>query len=121
MQRRNTGMLGEKYARDFLKKKGYKVIETNYRCGRGEIDIVARQKDSLVFVEVRTKISLEFGTPEESINRAKQNRMRATALHYLQDHTKLPELWRIDVVAIELNEKGKPSRIEIIENAVGDS
>ncbi len=120
MQRRNTGALGEKYARDFLKKKGYKVIESNYRCKRGEIDIIAKQKKSLVFVEVRTKMSLEFGTPEESINRLKQNHMRNAALNYLQDQKSAPESWRIDVVAVELNEKGKPSRIELIENAVGD-
>ena len=119
MQRRNTGMLGEKYARDFLKKRGYRVIETNYRCPQGEIDIVARYKDTLVFVEVRTKTSLEFGTPEESITRTKQNRMRSAAFHYLQAHSDLPELWRIDFVAIELDKKGKPSRIELIENAVG--
>ncbi len=119
MQRRNTGMLGEKYARDFLKKRGYRVIETNYRCPQGEIDIVARHKDSLVFIEVRTKTSLAFGTPEESITRAKQNRMRAAAFHYQQAHGGLPQLWRIDVVAIELDKSGKPSRIELIENAVG--
>ena len=120
MQRRNTGILGEKYARDFLKKRGYRILETNYRCPQGEIDIVARYKDSLVFIEVRTKTSQEFGTPEESITWAKRNRMRATAFHYLQAHSDLPQLWRIDVVAIELDRKGKPSRIELIENAVGD-
>ena len=120
MQRRNTGILGEKFARDFLKKRGYRILETNYRCPRGEIDIVARHKDSLVFVEVRTKTSLEFGTPEESVTRTKRNRMRAAAFHFLQAHTELPQLWRIDFVAIELNQKGKPSRIELIENAVGE-
>lgn len=119
MQRRNTGILGEKFARDFLKKRGYRIIETNYRCPQGEIDIVARHKDSLVFIEVRTKTSLEFGTPEESITRPKQNRMRKTAFRYLQDHTDQPKQWRIDFVAVELTQKGKPSRIELFENAVG--
>ncbi len=55
MKRRDTGILGEKVARDFLKKRGFRILETNYRCPEGEIDIVARQKDSLVFVEVRTR------------------------------------------------------------------
>ena len=120
MKRRDTGILGEKLAKDFLKKRGYRILETNYRCPEGEIDIVAKHKDSLVFVEVRTKTSLGFGSPEESITPAKQEKMRAAAFHYRQTHNNLPPLWRIDVVAVELNQKGEPSRIELIENAVGD-
>jgi len=119
MKRRDTGILGEKLARDFLKKKGYRITETNYRCPEGEIDIVARHKDYLVFVEVRTKKSLQFGSPEESITPTKMERLRNVAAHYQQTHDNLPPLWRIDVVAVELNQKGKPSRIELIENAVG--
>ena len=120
MRRRDTGILGEKLAWDFLKKRGYRILVTNYRTPQGEIDIVARHKDSLVFVEVRTKTSLEFGSPEESITPAKKERMRAAAFFYRQAHSNLPLTWRIDVVAVELNQKGKLSRIELIENAVGD-
>ena len=121
MKRRDTGILGEKLARDFLEKRGYHVIETNYRCPEGEVDIVARHKDYLVFIEVRTKRSLEFGSPEESVTPAKMGRLRATAAHYQQDHDNLPQLWRIDFVAVELDRKGEPSRIELIENAVGEA
>ncbi len=121
MRRRDTGILGEKLAKDFLKKRGYRILETNYRCPEGEIDIIARQKGYLVFVEVRTKTSLEFGSPEESITPAKMARLRATASHFQQTHDNLPLLWRIDFVAVELNQKGKPSRIELIENAVGEA
>ncbi|MFC1957884.1 YraN family protein [Chloroflexota bacterium] len=120
MKRRDTGMLGEKLAGVFLKKRGYRILETNYRCPHGEADIVAKHKDFLVFVEVRTKASLEFGSPEESITSAKKERMRATAFHYQQARNNLPQSWRIDVVAVELNSKGELSRIELIENAVGD-
>ncbi len=120
MKRRETGILGEKLARDFLKKRGYRILETNYRCPEGEIDIIARHKDFLVFVEVRTKTSLAFGSPEESITPAKARRMRATAFHYRQAHDNLPPLWRIDMVAVELTRDNKLSRIELIENAVGD-
>ncbi len=120
MKRRDTGIQGEKLARDFLKKRGYHILETNYRCPEGEIDIIARHKDSLVFVEVRTKTSLEFGSPEESITLTKMGRLRATASRYGQTHDDLPLLWRIDVVAVELNQQGKLLRIELIENAVGD-
>ena len=118
MKRRDTGILGEKLAKDFLKKRGYHIRETNYRCPEGEIDIVARDKDYLVFVEVRTKTSLEFGSPEESITLTKRERLKATAFHYQQTHNNLPQLWRIDVIAVELNQKGELSRIELIKNAV---
>lgn len=118
MRRKDTGILGEKLARDFLERRGYRIWETNYRCPEGEIDIIAEDKDCLVFVEVRTKKSLEFGSPEESITAAKRGRLRAVALRYLQAHNNLPRLWRIDVVAVELDKRGKLSRIELIENAV---
>ncbi len=120
MKRRDTGILGEKLAGDFLKKRGYRIYETNYRCPEGEVDIVARHKDSLVFIEVRSKRSLEFGSPEESITPTKMERLRAVAAHYRQTHNNLPPLWRIDVVAVEIDRKGKPLRIELIENAVGE-
>ena len=120
MKRRETGILGEKIATNFLKKRGYRILETNYRCPYGEIDIIARHKDFLVFVEVRAKRSLGFGTPEESITPTKKEKIRASALYYCQTHTKLPTSWRIDAVAIELSREGKPSRVELIENAVGD-
>ena len=120
MKRRDTGIRGEKLAKDFLKKRGYRILETNYRCPEGEIDIIAKHKDSLVFIEVRTKTSLEFGSPEESITLTKKERLRATASHYRQTHNDLPLLWRIDVVAVELDQEGKLSRIELIENAVSE-
>ncbi|GAI94582.1 unnamed protein product, partial [marine sediment metagenome] len=74
-----------------------------------------------VFIEVRTKRSLEFGSPEQSITPAKMERLKATAAHYQQTHDNLPPLCRIDVVAIELEQGGKPSRIELIENAISET
>ena len=121
MKRRDTGLLGEKLARDFLEKKGYHVWQTNYRCPEGEIDIVAEHKGSLVFIEVRAKRGLEFGSPEESITPAKMEKLRAVSAHYIQTHENLPSSWRIDVVAIELDSRDRISRIELIENAVGEA
>ena len=118
MNRQEVGKLGEKAARKFLKKRGYRIRETGFRCPRGEIDIIAQRKDCLVFVEVRTKSNLDFGTPEESITQSKKKKLIALALTYTSTHQDLPSLWRIDVVAIELDEKGKIKRIELIENAV---
>jgi len=118
MNRQEVGKLGEKTAQKFLKKRGYRIRETGFRCPHGEIDIIAQKKDWLVFVEVRTKSNLDFGTPEESITQAKKKKLIALALTYTSTHQNLPSLWRIDVVAIELDDKGKPKRIELIENAV---
>ena len=118
MNRQEVGKLGEKLARKFLKKKGYHIRETNFHCRAGEIDIIARQKDYLIFVEVRTKSNLDFGTPEESITSAKKEKLIASALTYINTHQKLPSSWRIDVVAVELDQKGKTKRIELIENAI---
>ncbi len=115
-----TGILGEKLAVGLLRKRGYRIVETNFRCREGEIDIVAKQKDCLVFVEVRAKRSLAFGTPEESLSFRKQARIRRAAKRYLQTHRNLPESWRIDFVGIQLNEAGKADRIEVIESAVGE-
>jgi len=119
MKRRETGILGEKLAKDFLARKGYRIIETNYRCSHGEMDIIARKKDCLVFIEVRTKTSREFGSPEESITSTKKERLIAVAEHYQQTHENLPASWHIDLVAVELGRDNRPTRIEIIENAVG--
>lgn len=118
MDRQQTGKLGEKATRTFLKKRGYRIRETGFRCQHGEIDIVAQRKDWLVFVEVRTKSNPEFGTPEESITQTKKERLIASALTYTTTHRDVPAQWRIDVVAIELDDKGRPKRIEHLENAI---
>jgi putative endonuclease len=119
MKKQELGKMGEELACAALKKKGYRIIEKNYRCRHGEIDIVARQKDSLVFIEVRSKMSKSFGLPEESITLQKRQKLISTALEYLNDHRSLPENWRIDFVAIEFDPvQGKACRIEIVENVV---
>ena len=120
MKRRDAGIRGERLARDFLKRRGYQIWETNYRCPEGEMDIIAKEGESLVFIEVRTKTSAEFGTPEESITPSKMRRLAAITAYYYQNHNDLPPSCRIDVVAVELSKEGKLSRIELIKNAVGD-
>lgn len=121
IDRQQVGKLGEEAARKFLKRRGYRIREIGFRCRHGEIDIIAQKKDYLVFVEVRTKSNLDFGTPEESITQAKKEKLIASALTYTTTHENVPPLWRIDVVAIELDDKGKTTRIELIENAVEQS
>lgn len=118
MKRRETGILGEKIARDFLTSRGYRILETNYRCPHGEVDIIAWHRDCLVFVEVRAKRRLNFGSPEESITAAKKEHMIAIAWHYQQTLDQPPPLWHIDVVAVELNQQDRPLGIKLMENAI---
>jgi putative endonuclease len=120
MSRQEIGRLGEKLATNYLKKQGFKILETNYRCPLGEIDIIARQKDCLAFIEVRTKTGSDFGTPEESVTGDKKRKMINTAYYYLKQNECLESDWRIDFIAVELNEKYKPSRIELFQNAVSE-
>jgi len=118
MNRKTLGELGERWAREYLERNGYRIRETNFRCREGEIDIIAQYKDCLVFVEVRTKTGSGFGTPEESVTPAKQEKLVSVAMSYLQTHDDLPSEWRIDVVAIEVSPKGRVARTELIQNAV---
>ena len=120
MKKRETGQLGEELACRELKKKGYRIVERNYRCRYGEIDVVTQKKGCLVFVEVRSKRGTAFGTPEESMTTQKKQRLTASAMNYLEEHAGLPENWRVDFVAVDLDASGeRASRIEIIENALG--
>ncbi len=115
--RTRLGNRGEKLAAEHLKRLGFLILDTNFRCRAGEIDIVARQGDTLVFVEVRTRRGSAFGTPQESLTPAKGRKIITTAQTYLQTHEDLPLDWRIDVVAVEMDKGGKLLRLELIENA----
>ena len=117
-KRKEVGAIGEKLAADLLKKRGYKIIQRNFRCREGEIDIIAQKDECLVFVEVRTKKNTAFGTPEESVTLSKREKLIALANTYIQAYNKPPQSWRIDVVAVELTPDNRVSRLEHIENAV---
>jgi putative endonuclease len=118
MKRKELGALGEKIAAEHLKGLGYVIRERNFRSREGEIDIVAEKDDFLVFVEVRTRRGSSFGTPEESVNARKKERLVTLAQTYMESRDDLPPSWRVDVVAIELR-RGKVSRVELIENVTG--
>lgn len=119
LKRKEVGALGEKLAVDFLKKRGYKIVQRNFRCREGEIDIIAKQGECLVFVEVRTKRGSDYGVPEESITPFKKDKLASLAQIYLQNYHPSPQSWRIDVVAVELTVQNRVSRLEHIENALG--
>ncbi len=116
-RRKQTGRRGEDIAAAYLLQNGYTIVTRNWRCEYGELDIVARQSDVLVFVEVRTRRGDRFGTPEESITPAKQARLVDLAQAYLQQSGDPPPRWRIDVVAVQLG--AGAAQVNHIENAVG--
>ncbi len=120
MRPREIGIRGEMLAQDFLREHGYNIVETNYRCPHGEIDIIAQDGDCLAFVEVRTRTSFRFGSPEESVTRVKKERLVESTYHYLQAHEGLADDWRIDFVAVEMDESGTPSRIDLLKGAVDE-
>ena len=113
-----VGRQGEQLASDYLRRQGYTIIARNWRCPAGEIDVVAREGEDLVFVEVRARRGLEFGTPEESITARKQSKLVEVAQTYLLMMDLQDVAWRIDVVAIQLGSRGEPTRLNHIRNAV---
>ncbi len=102
-KRLQVGEAGEKAARNYLEQLGYRIIETNYRCKLGEIDIIARDLDTIVIVEVRTKTGTAFGAPEESITVKKAQKLHRLSLSYLQTVYKREVASRIDLVAVTLD------------------
>ena len=105
-------------AKRHLERQGYSILETNYRCAYGEVDIVALEGNAVVFVEVKTRRDRTFGRPEESVTAAKQEKLIETAQAYLQENSGLPEDWRIDVVAIRASDPRSPPQVDLIRNAV---
>ncbi len=111
------GQRGELLAEAYLRAKGYAIVEMNWRCLLGEIDVVARDGETLVFVEVRSRRAGDTAPAFESIGPRKQTRMVAAAYEYLAAH-KLDEAeWRIDVVAVAI-QRGRQPLVEHVENAL---
>lgn len=115
--RKKIGFEGEKLAAKYLKRKGYKIVQTNYRCKLGEIDIVAEQNKIIVFVEVRTKHSEKLGLPQYSVNTAKKGQISRAALCYIKEKKIVDQTCRFDVIAITFPSDSKEPRFEHIENA----
>ena len=114
--RQLLGQSGEARASSFLKKKGYKIISTNYRCRYGEIDIIAKNDEVLVFIEVKTRTSKEFGGPAAAVDLRKQIQISKTAHHYLANQGNIEIDARFDVVSV-LTQKDKATEIEHIVDA----
>lgn len=114
-RRRRLGRRGEELAVAFLEGRGCRVLARNYRCRLGEVDLVARDGETLVFVEVKTRRSLAFGGPGEAVGAAKKARLVRVARHYLYRHGLTNVPCRFDVVAVTA--AGEELRAEWIRDA----
>lgn len=108
---RRLGATYEVLATQYLLQKGYEILENNYRCGLGEIDIIAKQGTYVVFLEVKYKRQSQYGYPRESVTYSKQRRIMKAAVHYLTFTRQYGEPCRFDVIEI------LESKITHIENA----
>lgn len=100
---KDLGFKGEKLAREFLKSKGYKIIERNYRNGRNEIDIIANKDDLMIFVEVKARSGNAFGEPEDAVDHRKSEKIIDAAENYIFDKNWHGDI-RFDIISIKLGE-----------------
>lgn len=117
-QHNQVGKIGEEIAKRFLVKQGYEIIEQNYKTKYAEIDLIAKKGKDLVFIEVRTKIGENFGTPEETINKNKMRKLRGNAIAYVAAK-KWVGFYRIDAICIILKPDYSVERLNHYENIIG--
>lgn len=115
MKVHGLGLKGEEAARKYLRKKGYKILEANYQCRFGELDLIAQDKDCLVFCEVKTRSAGMIALPQESVTYTKQQKMIKTAEFWLQNKS-LDLPMRFDVIAVTADQTGRLT-VEHLENA----
>jgi len=112
------GERGERFATRYLRRQGYKILARRFQTRSGEVDIVCRHQETLVFVEVKTRRGEQFGAPSESVRREKQRHMSRVALEYLRMIGNPRVHWRFDIVEVILPEgTKKPEQVRLIQNA----
>jgi putative endonuclease len=130
--RQSFGKWGETIAENYLTEKGYLIIERNARTPYGELDIVASQKGIIlseksveretiiVFVEVKTRSSENYGLPEQAITARKQEHLLSAAKYYLMENPHLAEDWRVDVISVQSSKESKQPMLTHFENVLAD-
>ena len=113
------GILGEELAFQYLKRRGYKVLLRNYGSPLGEIDLIAKEKGALVFIEVKTRSSEAMGLPSESVTAMKRRQILKSARYYIARYGIHDVPCRFDVVSVLLPKEGEAA-VEVIENAFGE-
>jgi putative endonuclease len=120
-ERLSLGKTGEKLAKNYLQNLGYKIIAVNYRVKLGEIDLVAVDRDTVVFVEVKSRVGVAFGQPSESITCRKKLQLSKVALEYIGRHGLTLQPARFDVVSVLFKDQrsvvAETPQIEVIKNA----
>ena len=111
------GARGERLAADYLSRAGLVVVDRNVRLRAGEIDLVVRDGDETVFVEVKTRVGDAESTPDEAITEAKLARMERLAEEYLDARDRADEAWRVDVVSVVVNRLGRVLRVDHVRGA----
>ncbi|MCX5703047.1 MAG: YraN family protein [Candidatus Omnitrophica bacterium] len=111
------GKHGEEAAVSLLKENGYKILARNYKTKLGEIDIIATDKDTFCFIEVKARSTARFGSPQEAVSRFKQRQISKAALVFLKENNLLDKKARFDVVSV-LYSQDSP-KIDLIKNAFG--
>jgi len=109
-----TGKIGEEEAVKFLKKNKYKIIERNFRTKFGEIDIIAKKENKVVFIEVKTRKTISFGYPEEAVDERKLNKIKKVALYYIQKN-KIKSPVKVEVLSILIKDDRKEFKIIPLE------
>lgn len=120
MSAQRTGQKGEAIAAQYLRQQGYEIVQMNWRCRLGEIDVIAQQGDTLIFIEVKTRHAVESGDALASITPLKGQKLVRAAHYYLntQGHDPDVTLWRLDAIAVVLH-AGQTPQIEHVEDALG--
>ena len=118
-QKQALGSWGEQRAAEYLESLGYEILARNVRSEYGEIDLLARHASALVFVEVKTRSSVDFGHPEDSVTLSKQQHLFDSAIDYFQAHPELNGDWRVDVISVSRTPSGQPEILHF-ENALGE-
>lgn len=109
------GKSGEEAATNFLKENGYKILVRNYKTKLGEVDIIALDKDTLCFIEVKTRYSLKFGSPLEAVSKFKQRQISKAALKFLKENNLLNKRARFDVVSVIYSDE--VPKLDLVKNA----
>lgn len=114
----SAGKIGENYAVSLLRRQGYKILERNFRSKFGEIDVIALDHNTLVFVEVKTRWSPKFGDPAEAVTSQKLRHLIRASEYFKLLHPKTPDLMRIDVVATDVR-NGEVVKARVLKNVTG--
>lgn len=119
MQNKNQklGKWGEELAREYLVKNSYTILESNYKNRYGEIDIIAKLKSKIIFIEVKTRTGRIFGLPEEAVNGKKQEKIIKTSEKYMLSN-RLKDEYQIDVIAIEKDNGTEKICLRHLKNAI---